>query len=120
MFVWGVGWLPRPWQAPYVRWRSGQDYSGTRLLSTREMARELNRHAELEYCLSVPQECPLSAECPVRSRWGYLQLAILRELASTTLSQLVNEVNQKEAPCQGLFAPGDIVVESLPAHKGAA
>ena len=71
-------------------------------------------------CLSVPQECPLSAECPVRSRWGYLQLAILRELASTTLSQLVNEVNQKEAPCQGLFAPGDIVVESLPAHKGAA
>ena len=55
VFVWGVGWLPRPWQQPYVRWRSGQDYSGTRLLSTREMTRELKRHAELEYRLSVPR-----------------------------------------------------------------
>lgn len=71
-------------------------------------------------CLSVPQECPLSAECPVRSRWGYLQLAILRELAATTLSQLVEDVKQKEAPRQGLFETGVLVVESLPTHKGAA
>jgi len=55
VFVWGVGWLPRPWQQPYVRWRSGQDYSGTCLLSTWEMARELKRNGELEYHLSVPQ-----------------------------------------------------------------
>jgi SAM-dependent methyltransferase len=55
VFVWGVGWLPRPWQQPYVRWRSGQDYSGTRLLSTWEMSRELKRYGELEYHLSVPQ-----------------------------------------------------------------
>jgi len=55
VFVWGVGWLPRRWQQSYVRWRSGQDYSGTRLLSTREMARELRRHPELQYHLSVPQ-----------------------------------------------------------------
>jgi len=55
VFLWGVGWLPRPWQQAYVRWRSGQDYSGTRLLSTREMARELRRHGELQYHLSVPQ-----------------------------------------------------------------
>jgi len=55
VFVWGVGWLPRRWQQAYVRWRSGQDYRGTRLLSTWEMARELKRHADLEYQLSVPQ-----------------------------------------------------------------
>lgn len=55
VFLWGVGWLPRPLQGPYVRWRNGQDYSGTRLLSTWEMARELKRHAGLQYRLSVPQ-----------------------------------------------------------------
>jgi len=55
VFLWGVGWLPRPWQQPYVRWRNGQDYSGTQLLSTWEMSRELDRHAGLDYQLSVPQ-----------------------------------------------------------------
>jgi SAM-dependent methyltransferase len=55
VFLWGVGWLPRPWQQSYVRWRNGQDYSGTQLLSTWEMSRELQRHAGLHYQLSVPQ-----------------------------------------------------------------
>ena len=55
VFLWGVGWLPRSLQEPYVRWRNGQDYAGTQLLSTWEMARELRRHPELQYELSVPQ-----------------------------------------------------------------
>ena len=55
VFVWGVGWLPRSWQIAYVRWRSQQDYHGTVLLSTREMARELRRHEDLVFELSVPQ-----------------------------------------------------------------
>jgi SAM-dependent methyltransferase len=55
VFLWGVGWLPRPLQVPYVHWRNGQDYSGTQLLSTWEMARELRRYPELQYELSVPQ-----------------------------------------------------------------
>jgi SAM-dependent methyltransferase len=54
VFLWGVGWLPRPLQEPYVRWRSGRPYRGTRLLSTREMSRELQRHSELEFELRVP------------------------------------------------------------------
>jgi 2-polyprenyl-3-methyl-5-hydroxy-6-metoxy-1,4-benzoquinol methylase len=55
VFVWGVGWLPRSLQAPYVRWRSGQDYSGTQLLSTWEMSRQLRQHPDLEFELRVPQ-----------------------------------------------------------------
>jgi SAM-dependent methyltransferase len=34
VFVWGVGWLPARWQAPYVRWRSGKAYRDTRLVSS--------------------------------------------------------------------------------------
>ncbi len=54
VFVWGVGWLPRALQVPYVRWRSGQDYRGTQLLSTREMSRELDRYSDLHVTLRVP------------------------------------------------------------------
>jgi SAM-dependent methyltransferase len=39
--VWGVGWLPRRWQAPYVRWRTGIGYDRVRLLSAREIRRVL-------------------------------------------------------------------------------
>lgn len=55
VFLWGVGWLPRSLQESYVRWRNGQDYRGTCLLSTWEMSRELQRHAELRFELRVPQ-----------------------------------------------------------------
>ncbi|HEY6131733.1 MAG TPA: class I SAM-dependent methyltransferase [Halioglobus sp.] len=55
VFVWGVGWLPRPLQVPYVRWRSGQDYRGTQLLSTWEMSRELGRHPDLRFEICIPQ-----------------------------------------------------------------
>lgn len=42
--VWGVGWLPRPLQAPYVKWRTGEDYRFARLLSAREAMTLLARH----------------------------------------------------------------------------
>jgi Rrf2 family protein len=48
----------------------------------------------LSDCLVAPQECPLSTECPVRSRWGRLQTIILMELERTTLRQLVEDVFQ--------------------------
>jgi SAM-dependent methyltransferase len=55
VFIWGVGWLPRPWQVPYVRWRNGQDYRGTQLLSPAEMARLLRRHPDLAFDIRAPQ-----------------------------------------------------------------
>lgn len=53
VFLWGVGWLPRRLQEPYVRFR-GRAYHGTRLLSTREMTRLLESHDDLEFELRVP------------------------------------------------------------------
>jgi len=55
VFVWGVGWLPRSLQVPYVRWRNGQDYRGTQLLSARELSRQLRRYPDLRFELQVPQ-----------------------------------------------------------------
>lgn len=52
VFLWGVGWLPRRLQEPYVRLR-GRAYSGTRLLSASEMARLLQHH-DIEFELRVP------------------------------------------------------------------
>jgi len=54
VLVWGVGWLPRSLQEPYVRWRIGQPYNHTRLMSTWEMARELRLHHELQFEFRIP------------------------------------------------------------------
>ena len=37
----GVGWLPRALQQPYVRWRTGRDYSRVRLPSPGDLRREV-------------------------------------------------------------------------------
>jgi SAM-dependent methyltransferase len=50
--IWGVGWLPRRLQAPYVRRRTGAPYSYVRLLS----ARELNRLFRLQTSIEVRTE----------------------------------------------------------------
>lgn len=42
--LWGVGWLPRAWQAPYVRRRGRGDFSNVRLLSFRDLDRRAARH----------------------------------------------------------------------------
>lgn len=39
--VWGVGWLPRRWQASYATWRSGKPYNYCRLLGAAELRRLL-------------------------------------------------------------------------------
>lgn len=39
VYLWGVGFLPRPWQVRYARWRRGASYESVRLLSFRELNR---------------------------------------------------------------------------------
>ena len=39
VYLWGVSWLPRRWQAAYVRWRRKASYENIRLLSLRELKR---------------------------------------------------------------------------------
>jgi SAM-dependent methyltransferase/glycosyltransferase involved in cell wall biosynthesis len=42
--LWGVGFLPQSWQAPYVRWRRQASYENVRLLSLRQLKALAGRH----------------------------------------------------------------------------
>lgn len=53
--VWGVGWIPRRWQATFVRWRSGKSYAYTCLLSTWEAARMLRRNTTFSFRILLPE-----------------------------------------------------------------
>lgn len=47
----------------------------------------------LSECLQVKGEddCPFQSNCPVRPKWGRVQVAMLREMASITFEDLVQE-----------------------------
>lgn len=47
----------------------------------------------LSECLQVKGEddCPFQSSCPVRSRWGRVQVVMLREMAAITFESLAQE-----------------------------
>jgi Rrf2 family protein len=47
----------------------------------------------LSECMQAKGEddCPFRSNCPVRSKWGRVQVAMLREMASITFEDLVQE-----------------------------
>jgi Rrf2 family protein len=47
----------------------------------------------LSECLQVKGEddCPFQVNCPVRSKWGRVQAAMMREMAAITFEDLVKE-----------------------------
>jgi len=47
----------------------------------------------LSECIQVTGEddCPFQSNCPVRSKWGRVQLAMIREMASITFESLAQE-----------------------------
>jgi len=47
----------------------------------------------LSECMQTKSEddCPFRTNCPVRSKWGRVQVAMLREMASITFEDLVKE-----------------------------
>jgi len=47
----------------------------------------------LSECLQVTGEddCPFQSNCPVRSKWGRVQVAMMREMASITFESLAQE-----------------------------
>ncbi len=49
----------------------------------------------LSQCLQVKGEndCPFQANCPVRLKWGRVQVAMLREMAAITFEDLAKEAN---------------------------
>ncbi len=52
--VWGVGWLPRPLQARYVRWRTGEPYDFARLLSASEAVGLVRAHTRFDVHAAAP------------------------------------------------------------------
>ena len=53
--VWGVGYLPVRWQAPWVKLVSGKEYSYCRLLSTGEIRRLFRKEAGIELAVVFPR-----------------------------------------------------------------
>jgi Rrf2 family protein len=47
----------------------------------------------LSVCLEVKGEddCPFQSSCPVRPKWGRVQVAMMREMASITFEDLAQE-----------------------------
>lgn len=47
----------------------------------------------LSECMQVKGEddCPFQSNCPVRTKWGRVQVAMVREMASITFEDLVKE-----------------------------
>jgi Rrf2 family protein len=47
----------------------------------------------LSECMQVKGEddCPFQSNCPVRSKWGRVQVAMMREMASITFEDLAQE-----------------------------
>ena len=52
--LWGVGFLPRSWADPYVRFRQGTGYKGKRLLSLLELKRFLRKDFKDSFEIGVP------------------------------------------------------------------
>lgn len=55
VFIWGVGWMPRRFQIPFVQWRTGKPYAHTRLPSTMEVKRLLRRHSRFRPKMSAAE-----------------------------------------------------------------
>lgn len=52
--VWGVGWLPRAWQAEFVRRQSGKSYDDTRLVSSFALRKLIRANTDLSFRLATP------------------------------------------------------------------
>ena len=58
VFIWGVGWLPRRYQIPFVQWRTGKPCSHTRLPNTMEVKRLLRQHSHFKPVISAAEIPP--------------------------------------------------------------
>src|SRR5262249_26280469 len=83
--LWGVGFLPRAWQARYVGWRSGACYGQVRTLSLRRLRRLAREHfAAVEVRLAdvdddTLRRLPAFTRLQVRAYRRAKALPVLRE-----------------------------------------
>jgi ubiquinone/menaquinone biosynthesis C-methylase UbiE len=76
-YLWGVGFLPRDWQAGYVRWRRNAAYEQIRLLSLGELDRLANEYFSVREFLLPDVDDKSLAEFSV---WVRLQVELYRAL----------------------------------------
>jgi ubiquinone/menaquinone biosynthesis C-methylase UbiE len=87
-YLWGVGFLPRPWQAGYVRWRRQAIYSHIKTISLRELRRlTANKFAHREIALpdvhtSVLSQFEFTTRLQIRIYKTLKTSPILRNLLS--------------------------------------
>ena len=62
-------------------------------ISLRDVVEAFEGPILLSACLQVKGEddCPFLSNCPVRSKWGRVQVAMMREMASITFEDLAAE-----------------------------
>jgi Rrf2 family protein len=62
-------------------------------LTLRDVVEAFEGPILLSECLQVKGEddCPFQSSCPVRSKWGRVQVAMLREMAAVTFESLAQE-----------------------------
>jgi Rrf2 family protein len=62
-------------------------------LTLRDVVEAFEGPILLSECLQVRGEddCPFQSNCPVRPKWGRVQVAILREMAAITFEDLLKE-----------------------------
>lgn len=62
-------------------------------ISLREVVEAFEGPILLSECMQVKGEddCPFQANCPVRSKWGRVQAAMMREMASISFEDLAKE-----------------------------
>ena len=62
-------------------------------ITLRDVVEAFEEPILLSACLQVKSEddCPFQANCPVRPKWGRVQVAMLREMASSTFEDLAKE-----------------------------
>jgi ubiquinone/menaquinone biosynthesis C-methylase UbiE len=77
-YLWGVGFLPRVWQAPYVRWRRQASYENIRPLSLSELNRMVTEHfTAREFLLPEVDEASLD-RFSAAVRWQARAYRLLR------------------------------------------
>lgn len=62
-------------------------------ISLRDVVEAFEGPILLSECMQVRGEddCPFLSNCPVRSKWGRVQVAMLREMAAITFDELAKE-----------------------------